>query len=86
MPRKSRIDAAGALQHIIARRIERGRIFQNEFDRNEFLERLSELIRASGTRRLAWALMDNYLWASRHREDSFRPRVERSDYALLAFL
>jgi len=27
MPRKSRIDAAGALHHIIARGIERGKIF-----------------------------------------------------------
>jgi putative transposase len=60
MPRKSRIDAAGALQHIIARGIERGLIFQNEFDRNDFLERLSGLTRETGTRCLAWALMDNH--------------------------
>jgi REP element-mobilizing transposase RayT len=48
------------LQHIIARGIERGRIFRDEFDRRDFLERLSELIRETGTRCLAWALMDNH--------------------------
>jgi REP element-mobilizing transposase RayT len=48
------------LQHIIARGIERGRIFQNEFDRNDFLERLSELMRETEARCLAWALMDNH--------------------------
>ena len=29
MPRKSRIDAAGALHHVIARGIDRGKIFQD---------------------------------------------------------
>lgn len=40
MPRRSRIDAPGALHHIITRGIEKGRIFRDDSDRNNFLERL----------------------------------------------
>ena len=39
MPRKSRIDAPGALHHIIARGIERSKIFRDNTDRNNFLDR-----------------------------------------------
>jgi hypothetical protein len=39
MPRKSRIDAPGALHHIIARDIERKRIFIDGVYRNNFLNR-----------------------------------------------
>ncbi len=35
MPRKSRIDASGALHHIIARDVERNKIFHDDFDRDE---------------------------------------------------
>jgi hypothetical protein len=34
MPRKSRIDAPGALHHIIGRGIDRNRIFQDELERS----------------------------------------------------
>ena len=40
MPRKARIDAPGALHHIMARGIERRDIFEDDFDRNNFLERI----------------------------------------------
>jgi REP-associated tyrosine transposase len=40
MPRQSRIDAPGALHHIIARGIERKKIFKDDVDRNDFLNRL----------------------------------------------
>jgi hypothetical protein len=40
MPRKSRIDAPGALHHIIARGIEGCEIFRDKADRNNFLDRL----------------------------------------------
>lgn len=43
MPRKARIDAPGAVHHIMARGIEWRKIFRNDDDRDEFLERL-ELI------------------------------------------
>ena len=40
MPRKSRIDAAGALHHIIARGIDRSKIFQDPTAKRNFLKRL----------------------------------------------
>ena len=38
MPRHSRIDAPGALHHVIIRGIERGVIFRDDKDRDGFLE------------------------------------------------
>ncbi len=40
MPRKARIDAPGALHHIIIREIERKAIFKDNADRVNFFERL----------------------------------------------
>ncbi len=37
MSKKSIIDAPGALQHIIARGLERNKILQDDFDRDNFL-------------------------------------------------
>ncbi len=50
MPRKSRIDAAGALHHIIARGIDRSKIFQDDHDRNNFLDRLGGILAETQTR------------------------------------
>jgi REP element-mobilizing transposase RayT len=44
MPRQSRIDAPGALHHIIARGIERKRIFTDGVDRDNFLNRLGNIL------------------------------------------
>ena len=44
MPRKSRIDAPGAMHHIIARGIERCKIFRDDADCNNFLDRLGGII------------------------------------------
>ncbi len=44
MPRKARIDAPGALHHIICRGIERGLIFQDNTDRDDFIKRLSAIL------------------------------------------
>jgi len=44
MPRKSRIDAPGALHHIIARGIDRKNIFKDNKDRDSFLERLGAFL------------------------------------------
>ncbi|MDY6903122.1 MAG: transposase [Thermodesulfobacteriota bacterium] len=60
MPRQARIDAPGALHHIIARGIERGRIFRDDQDRNDFIRRLGQLVQESETRCLAWALIPNH--------------------------
>jgi len=40
MPRRARIDASGALHHIICRGIERRKIFRDDVDRDEFIRRL----------------------------------------------
>jgi len=61
MPRKSRIDAPGALHHIIARGIERKSIFRDNKDRNNFLERLSDIIAGTETKCFAWSLMSIHL-------------------------
>ncbi len=60
MPRKARIDAAGALQHIIARGIERRKIFQTQADYTDFLERLGKILKETDTRCFAWALIPNH--------------------------
>jgi len=44
MPRKARIDAPGALHHIICRGIERKRIFYDNADRNDFVKRISVIL------------------------------------------
>jgi REP-associated tyrosine transposase len=60
MPRRSRIDAPGALHHIVARGIERGRIYRDDFDRNDFLHRLGRILKETKTPCFAWALMPNH--------------------------
>ena len=42
--RKSRIDASGALHYIIVRRIERRKIFLDDPDRNNFIDRVSGIV------------------------------------------
>jgi putative transposase len=60
MPRKARIDATGALHHVIARGIERGVIFRDNIDRDRFIERLSGILIETATQCYAWALIPNH--------------------------
>jgi putative transposase len=60
MPRKSRIDAAGALHHVMVRGIERGTVFRSDPDRNHFLERLGGILRETKTICYAWSLIPNH--------------------------
>ncbi len=60
MPRRARIDAPGALHHIIARGINRKRIFNDDSDRRFFIDRLGVIIRETRTQCLAWALIPNH--------------------------
>lgn len=60
MPRHARIDAPGALQHIMVRGIERRRLFRDDRDRDRFLERFGVVLQETGTPCLAWALMPNH--------------------------
>ncbi|MGD0663893.1 MAG: hypothetical protein ABSD38_38145 [Syntrophorhabdales bacterium] len=57
MPRKARIDAPGALHHIILRGIERRAIVRDDLDRERFLERLGKLLLESKTSCYAWAIL-----------------------------
>jgi len=61
MPRKARIDAPGALHHIIVRGIDRRSIFIDDADRDDFLDRLGGRLSDSKTPCFAWALMTNHL-------------------------
>ena len=60
MPRLARLDAPGVLHHIMIRGIERRKIFRNDQDREDFLDRLSVLVPETQTSCYAWSLMDNH--------------------------
>ena len=61
MPRKARIDAPGAVHHIIIRGIEKRPIFKDDRDRERFLEKLGEVLRGIFTACYAWVLMRNHV-------------------------
>ncbi len=61
MPRKARIDAPGALHHIIVRGIEQRQIFRDDRDRDQFIQRLSDILTETDTPCYAWALMPNHV-------------------------
>ncbi len=60
MPRKARIDAPGALHHIIARGIARKKVFDDNADRDFFLDRLGLVLSDTKTQCFAWALIPNH--------------------------
>jgi REP element-mobilizing transposase RayT len=61
MPRQSRLDTPGALHHIVIRGIERRKIFWDDADRDDFLERLGDLLKQTRTPCYAWALIPNHV-------------------------
>ena len=61
MPRKARIDAAGALQHIIVRGIERRKILWDDADRDSFVKRLGQVLTKTQTDCFSWALIPNHV-------------------------
>ena len=60
MPRQARIDAPGALHHIMVRGIERKKIFRDNKDRDSFLTRLGKILSETSTPCYAWALIPNH--------------------------
>jgi hypothetical protein len=60
MPRQSRIDARGALHHVMIRGIDRAVIFRNDEDRESFLGRLGGILMGSSTPCYAWSLLSNH--------------------------
>jgi len=61
MPRKARIDAPGALHHIIVRGIDQRQIFRDDRDRDQFIQRLSDILSDTETPCFAWALIPNHV-------------------------
>lgn len=61
MARKSRIDAPGALHHVIVRGIERRPIFSDSQDYQWFLGRLGKILTDTSTACYAWVLMTNHV-------------------------
>ncbi len=61
MPRKARIDAPGALHHVIIRGIEKKAIFRDKRDKDNFVERLGRVLLDTSTPCYAWALMSNHV-------------------------
>jgi len=60
MPRLARLDAPGVLHHIMIRGIERRKIYRNNKDREDFLDRLSTLLPETGILCYAWAFLPNH--------------------------
>ncbi len=60
MPRKSRIDAVGALHHVIARGIDRSKIFQDPTDKGNFIEHLEKIINDTEPCCFARAIIPNH--------------------------
>jgi len=61
MPRTFRLDAAGVLNHVIVRGIERRPIFLTLGDRRDFFERCGKLFPDSKTSCYAWAFLSNHV-------------------------
>ena len=60
MPRGPRLDAPEVLQHVIARGIERGKIFIDSEDYQSFINRLGKVAKVTGTDVYAWVLLSNH--------------------------
>jgi REP element-mobilizing transposase RayT len=60
MPRSARLDKPGILRHVIIRGIERRRIFRDDADREDMLDRLADLLPETNTACYAWAFLDNH--------------------------
>ena len=60
MPRKARIDAPGALHHIIGRGFERRQIFEDVKDRDNFIDRLGNVLREASAICYGRALLSNH--------------------------
>jgi len=61
MPRQARLDAPGALHHIMVRGINKTAIFVDAQDKARFLERLGENVTEGKCSIYAWVLMDNHV-------------------------
>jgi len=60
MPRIARLDTPGLLHHVMIRGIERRKIFNDNKDRDNFIERLSTLLPETKTQCYAWSFLPNH--------------------------
>jgi len=60
LPRKARLDAEGAIHHVIIRGIEQRRIFDDDGDRRSFISRMAKVALESETTIYSWALLPNH--------------------------
>jgi putative transposase len=60
MPRQARLDAPGALHHVMGRGLDRQTIFRDDHDRADFVRRLEDLAGAGALSVYAWALLPNH--------------------------
>src|SRR4030067_66716 len=60
MPRQPRLDAPGALHHVMGRGIERTNIFRIDRDREDFLNRLANQCIDGNLIVYAWGLLSNH--------------------------
>ena len=61
MPRQARLDAPGALHHIMVRGINKSAIFNDDQDKIRFLDRLGQKVMERQYAVYAWVLMDNHV-------------------------
>jgi REP element-mobilizing transposase RayT len=61
MPRQARLDVPGALHHIMVRGINKAKIFSDDHDKTQFLERLGQNVLEGKCSVYAWVLMDNHV-------------------------
>ena len=60
MPRTARLDAPGVLHHVMILGTEGRKIFRNNKDREDFIERLTKLCPEMSIKCYAWAFMSNH--------------------------
>jgi Transposase IS200 like. len=60
MPRIARIDTPGLLHHITIKGIERRKIFNDDKDRENFIEQLSVFLPETKTQCYAWSFLPNH--------------------------
>jgi len=60
MPRQPRLDATGALHHVMLRRVERTAIFRENADRAGFVTRVTILAEQGAWTVYAWVLLPNH--------------------------
>ncbi len=60
MPRQPRLDAPGTLHHVMGRGIEGVKLFRDDTDRKDFVDRLSSLCRNRSLNLYAWAFLPNH--------------------------